>query len=683
MNSAESSSPAAKIESVIACATSMLERDEAMRACLLALVSGESIFLLGKPGTAKSLLALWISSAIQNAKRFSCLLNQYTQPDELFGPLSIEKLGEGKREILSEGYLPDANVAFLDELFKAGPAILNSLLTILNERIFRNGNQEKKVPLCLLLGASNELPDEDSGLDALYDRFLIRVEVRPIQNAQAFKNLVSQSQKINISPTSLITFDEINSWKEKSEQIDFPDEISAYLFSLRLRLNEQGIYISDRRWAKTGKLLKVSAFINSRQKVSFQDLLILGNVLWSSLEEKTDIAECARNAIFPKVVCNSFSFVERIQKETDVFSTKEIFDESAFKVFDEDVKKSLDYLAKLSAELENAKSGNANFWRNVFCSLETPFERMMMAEGIAKLLEFVGESEQKLESLRFSKRPKINKALNVVTPTVILRAADEAISAASAASPSKTSLQKAISATKSQNPAESQSEKSPIPPISSDSSEEKFEVESTQNSDKEAIAALLKPLPQKRTTIGGFFKSIFGSDSEKTEITQKSPESPESPNQKQENTATIVLTPKSQESKNEIEILPNDENWQETLTQIKTFDDFVRFSAFQYNGDASDPRYRWNENRNNGQKWWNVGSRFNRAFEDRSAIFAIEAECAKRGAGFKGKYHWIYAVCYIFEKNDGYFNERTKAELAWLSGSAWSILEAALTEALS
>ena len=119
------------------------------------------------------------------------------------------------------------------------------------------------------------------------------------------------------------------------------------------------------------------------------------------------------------------------------------------------------------------------------------------------------------------------------------------------------------------------------------------------------------------------------------------------------------------------------------LSNTKTFQEFVEMSHYKYTGDSSDKRYKWNGNLNNGAKWWNVGSRFYQMLDgDRNTLSAIEAECAKRGAKIGGKYHWVFSVCYIFEKNDGIYDWKTRAELKWLLGGAWHFLEPVFNEAL-
>jgi MoxR-like ATPase len=166
----------------------LVERDEPIRLALLAVLAGEHVLLLGDPGTAKSMVARRLHHAFASGGYFERLLTRFTVPEELFGPLSIQGLEQDRYERVVAGYLPSATVAFLDEVFKANSAILNALLTLLNERLFDNGTRRMVTPLAAVVGASNELPKGED-LSALYDRFLIRLQVAPVSK-EGFRALL-------------------------------------------------------------------------------------------------------------------------------------------------------------------------------------------------------------------------------------------------------------------------------------------------------------------------------------------------------------------------------------------------------------------------------------------------------------------------------------------------------------
>lgn len=300
----------------------LLEREEVIKLVLLAFFSGKSIFLYGPPGTAKSMIARRSALAFgEDNYFFTYLMNRFSTPEEVFGPIDIKALKENKLKRVTKGYLPCANFAFLDEIWKSSPAILNTLLTIINEKIYKDGEDNIEVPLYGLICASNEFPAANQGLEALYDRMLIRYEVLPLEQRESFESLVQKRKQEPINLHEFISLDDLCTIQTKSQEIRFSKEALEIFLNIKshIELHNQNledidelIYISDRRYKSVAELLAVCAYLNDRNEILPIDLALLEHCLWSNEKDKKIIKQILQENFTQEVDDKEFLRIKNI-----------------------------------------------------------------------------------------------------------------------------------------------------------------------------------------------------------------------------------------------------------------------------------------------------------------------------------------------------------------------------------
>ena len=336
-------------------------KEEAVRLALLSAVAGESIFFMGLPGTAKSMISRRIAAAFsdfykdgnfstENGGYFEYLMNEFSTPDEICGPVDLSALNEKPSRYTrqTKGYLPSAKVAFLDEIWKSGPAILNTLLTIVNEKKFHNGNKVENVPLLSLAAASNELPEKNRGLDALWDRFILRVLVNPVSNEEDFFKVVDEGNK-ELVPTdkqksALLNISEVGNWQAEIDKIELSSEAKNVITAIRKELTsynkdtkhkgDETYYVSDRRWKKIVHLLKTSAFLNGRDSVDLMDCSLIEYCIWNTDKQQSEASEIIEKILEQNGI--SFNFdIDDIKdqiKDFDNYITKQFFTKDKDKI---------------------------------------------------------------------------------------------------------------------------------------------------------------------------------------------------------------------------------------------------------------------------------------------------------------------------------------------------------------
>jgi MoxR-like ATPase len=269
-------------------------RDEVMDLIALAVVAGEHLFLYGPPGTAKSALIRQFATAVEG-RYFEYMLTRFSEPNEIFGPIDLVRLREGTVATVTAGMLPEAEFVFLDELFNANSAILNNLLTVLNERVYRRGAETHRLPVLSLFSASNHLP-EDEALRALFDRFLLRCHVDNLKR-EAMPQLLAAGwalERLAAVPSS-VTAADLQALSQRVPDVDLSG-VTALYGEVVFKVRDLGVAFSDRRSIKVLKLLAASALLCGRDRATASDLWVLRYV-WDREEQIAPLASLVNGVL--------------------------------------------------------------------------------------------------------------------------------------------------------------------------------------------------------------------------------------------------------------------------------------------------------------------------------------------------------------------------------------------------
>lgn len=353
-----------------------VERENVIDNSLKALITGQTVLLIGPPGTAKSALTNELCKRINNGKYFSWLLNRTSDPSEILGPFSIKEMENDKFLRVTTNKLPEAEIVFLDEIFKSNEPTLNILLPLINEKIFYNDGVPVDVPLITLFAASNEFPEEES-LIALYDRMIFRMYVDYIGDVQnklkMFKSFLNRGKQATVTTVSLR---ELKKLRTVLEEVEISDSILKEYIALMNALLREGIVVSDRRQNEGLKVLKANALLDNRLSVDENDFKCLKDVLWNEVDEIDVIEEILKES---SLTSYEKEYSQLKKRFTEIVSTTENISDSRMLV---EIKGSIEYIHDKTVRILKESELMEETTSNKFISLENEISEFL--EEISK-----------------------------------------------------------------------------------------------------------------------------------------------------------------------------------------------------------------------------------------------------------------------------------------------------------
>jgi MoxR-like ATPase len=275
-----------------------VDRAEVIDGLLKGMLACEHVMLVGPPGTAKSALARVLCNAILNAKFYTAMVGKTTTPEQFFGPWSLRGLKQDRYVRKYRGYLPTAHVAHLDEVFRASAASLDTLLKVIEERRFDTGEGEIDVPLRLVVGTTNTVPQSEE-LAAFWDRFALRYYVGRLRSRDDLLSLLGIQGEPSITET--ITLAELDQAVQETAQVAIPAHVLERMADVVITLRDSGYDVSERTMRKALKIMRAHAYLNGRSEVGVADLVVLADVAWDEPEQQPRILLAVLNASCPSL----------------------------------------------------------------------------------------------------------------------------------------------------------------------------------------------------------------------------------------------------------------------------------------------------------------------------------------------------------------------------------------------